>query len=95
MREYSKNRLQNIFDADKSQHPICIAPIAVKIPRRNGHYININGDTQCLKEWSRRCGISHNILCNTNKRHGFPGMVRLIKLGLKGEYTRHKRLESY
>jgi hypothetical protein len=97
MRDYSKARLAIILVSDKHRFAICKPYVqsVVTIPRRNGHYININGETQCLQEWARRSRISHNILCNTHKRHGFAGMVRLIKLGLKGEYVRHKRLDSY
>jgi hypothetical protein len=56
-------------------------------PRRNAHLINICGEIHSLQEWSRRCGISHNNLCNEKRRNGNAAMVRRIKLGLAGKYT--------
>jgi len=56
-------------------------------PRRNGHMIRIGRETHSLQEWSRRCGISHNNLCNERRRNGEGAMVRRIKLGLAGRYV--------
>jgi hypothetical protein len=58
-----------------------------KPPRRNGHYLRIGRQTHSLQEWSRRCGISHNNLCNERRRNGHAAMIQRIKLGLQQRYT--------
>jgi hypothetical protein len=55
-------------------------------PRRNGHQIRIGTEECSLQEWSRRCGISHNNLCNVRRRHSYAAMVARIRLGLRGQY---------